>query len=811
MTDDLKRFIEGFEDEDGLRRAVEALLTKMPGCTNVRSTHGSAEQGKDIVFCSAGAMGEPILNACVIKNDKITGSADSSSGARTVFHQVEQALDTPILDEQGVRQSVARVYVITPHECSTQAMESISGKFVQRSGQIAFLCGNELLGKFKRYWPDFLLANVKFLGAHIKALRDELDKDPSVTRLLFREGFSAAQSRSVGTLYVRPRLACTLRTHQLKLHVPLPNDFESPMAEQEAGRAANAFRNLANLIDFFSRSEKDEADDVARNLNKLAGDVQEIWVSSFNVYRTSPDVDPQQISRGRSQVTVPMTGGPVLRKRASELLARSKPFTDKLREHLTISNELSGTKFSNPLRLLGSANLADFYLISDISRRVPSFVAAAHGNNKIFFDKGVMDGTTVPLLITGPAGYGKTSFCRWNALRDLEALEKKQSNVLPIYIQLHKLSDKPLTSFQDAFLSSEELSVIWRELNETKAGAPWRLRVYLDGLDEVPSKDRQMEISRIASSAISSGKTQIIMTARDHVTGRWLSWLRRLEIQPFDDEEIRQLVEKWLDGDTAQVLTFYEKLAHVPSLASLMKVPLLGTLILAVYKHGHESLPESRPRLYEMFVRLLAGGWDAAKNINRGSKFNPQTKMAVISHLAGVLHEDRRRDCFIRDVQDALRTRVPGLQNRGAEILSELIADGLLVPTGSILSFPHLSFQEFLAAKDLVQLRPDRANQRLDAFLSGDDWWREVLNFYVSFHDKPSEIEAWIASGVGRVMPRTSDEVVRSRAIELCRVILTNFSNFRFLPETRDLLHWYSESAFEIGKTKAPKPSVARR
>src|SRR5258708_2840641 len=175
VTDDLKRFIEGFDNEDALRRAIEALLMKMPGCTNVRATHGPLEQGKDIIFCSGGAMGEVLLNACVIKNDKISGSGDSSSGARTVLNKVEQSLDTPILNEQGQQQAVSRAYVITPSECSPQAMESIRGKLEKRSGQVHFICGNELLLKFKKYWPDFLLANVKFLGAHVKSLRDELE------------------------------------------------------------------------------------------------------------------------------------------------------------------------------------------------------------------------------------------------------------------------------------------------------------------------------------------------------------------------------------------------------------------------------------------------------------------------------------------------------------------------------------------------------------------------------------------------------------------------------------------------------------
>jgi len=356
-----------------------------------------------------------------------------------------------------------------------------------------------------------------------------------------------------------------------------------------------------------------------------------------------------------------------------------------------------------------------------------------------------------------------------------------------VYIQLHKLSDTPLLSFQKAFLGSEELAAIWRELTESNSSSGWRLRLYLDGLDEVPSHARQVEIANIAASGVSP-KVQIIMTARDHVSGPWLSWLRRLEIQAFDEQEVRQLTEKWLDGDSSRVSAFYQKLKQVSSLGALMKVPLIGTLILAVYKHGHEGLPESRPRLYEMFVRLLAGGWDAAKNINRGSKFKTSTKLAVLSHLAGMLHGDKKRDCSIGDVHDALRMRISGLEGKKNQVVTELIVDGLLVPTGSILSFPHLSFQEFLAAKDLVELKPDRANQRLDAFLRGDDWWREVLIFYVSLHDKPSEMEEWIKSGVLRTIARTSDEIVRNRASDLCKVVLTNFPSFRFSTDTEKLL-----------------------
>ena len=813
MTDDLKRFIEGFDNEDALRRAVEALLIRMPGCTGVRATHGSLEQGKDIIFCSDGAMGETLLNACVIKNEKISGSAESSSGARTVFHQVEQSLDTPILNEQGQPQSVSRAYVITPHECSPQAMESIRGLLTRRSGQVVFICGNDLLLKFKKHWPEFLLANVKFLGAHVKSLRDELDGDPSVARLLFKEGFSTASGKSLGALFVQPRLAFVLRSHDLRVNLPEPKDFERPMREQEAGRLGNVFRNLGNLIISLKSTDGDEADLITEAVFRFADELQGAWISGYNERRARGDLSAQELAKKQEDWSVTLGGAAGLREQSAKLLDRSSPFIKTLRQHVSTSNALSSAHFADSISLIRSEKLSDFYLVSDISRRVPSAMVAAHSTKRVQFDKNLLDQTVAPLLITGPAGYGKTSFCRWNALRDLEALEQKGSRVLPVYIQLHRLGDKPLLSFQNAFLASEELAAIWRELTKGDSPTGWSLRLYLDGLDEVPNHARQVEIANIAASGVSPN-VQVIMTARDHVSGPWLSWLRRLEIQAFDEQEVRQLTDKWLDGDQSKVSAFYQKLKQVRSLGSLMKVPLLGTLILAVYKNGHEGLPESRPRLYEMFVRLLAGGWDAAKNVNRGSKFQSSTKLAVLSHLAGMLHGDKKRDCSIGEVHSAVRERVSGLEDKRKAVVNELIVDGLLVPSGSILSFPHLSFQEFLAAKDLMGLHHDRANQRLDAFLRGDNWWREVLVFYVSFHDKPSEMEEWIRSGVLRALPKASDEIVRSRAIDLCKVVLTNFPSFKFGSDTRKLLGWDSESAFRLGqarKTSATRPRTMSR
>jgi hypothetical protein len=61
------------------------------------------------------------LNACVVKNDKLLGSADSDVGARTVFTQAEQALDTPFINARGEGERVAKVFIVSPYDCSGKA------------------------------------------------------------------------------------------------------------------------------------------------------------------------------------------------------------------------------------------------------------------------------------------------------------------------------------------------------------------------------------------------------------------------------------------------------------------------------------------------------------------------------------------------------------------------------------------------------------------------------------------------------------------------------------------------------------------
>ena len=68
----------------------------------------------------------------------------------------------------------------------------------------------------------------------------------------------------------------------------------------------------------------------------------------------------------------------------------------------------------------------------------------------------------------------------------------------------------------------------------------------------------------------------------------------------------------------------------------------------------------------------------------------------------------------------------------------------MLVRLGPALTFAHLSFQEFLTARDLRDPQGTRPKQALGWYLNGQDWWKESLAFYATLSDRPGDTDEWI-------------------------------------------------------------------
>jgi predicted NACHT family NTPase len=417
---------------------------------------------------------------------------------------------------------------------------------------------------------------------------------------------------------------------------------------------------------------------------------------------------------------------------------------------------------------------------------------------RVNYPKELHNKVSGPLLIVGAPGYGKTSFCRWHALQDAERFNERSADTLPVYIPLHQLSRKPLNSFEDAFLKTMGKSAL---ISKNRNKSTKKVRVYLDGLDEISSPEWRREIVELLRGGLAERPNlQVIMTSRDYIYGRWLNWLPKVNLSEFDDGEVGEFIEKWLGRGTEISAHFYEQLSSQPVLRTLMRTPLLATLVIMVFRQTRR-LPESKTRLYEIFVDLLSGGWDMAKGILRGTNFGQRVKVIVLCSLADKLHTNRRRECSDDLIQEVIKSSIPGLALKDWKILrDEIVNDGLISQSGGVVHFGHLSFQEFLAARNYMGTPHHiRILRVLEDYLYGNDWWRDMLKFYIGLSSGPKQISEWLVRSIGDLKRAHYRKVSVPHAHEVLGGVIEAFPEYpveMLAGQARDTLDYGQTLAF---------------
>jgi predicted NACHT family NTPase len=349
--------------------------------------------------------------------------------------------------------------------------------------------------------------------------------------------------------------------------------------------------------------------------------------------------------------------------------------------------------------------------------------------------------------VVGGPGTGKTSFCYRNALSDAEHHANDSSQPIPVYVPLHRLARVDLTSFEHAFLGSNSLSTLLPSVERKSRSA--KIRCYLDGMDEIPSlKQRDSLLALALQGSNRPGECQVVLTARDYLYDQRLNALPRVQLSGLGKGELMALAKGWLEDDLAAV-AFMDQVGKSPAISGLVRVPLLATVTILIFKRTRR-IPESRSRLYSTFVSLLCGGWDLAKGIVRPTRFGVDAKQVVLSCLADHLHQSGLREfdpkLFRSVVRGALGSHI---SHDSDALLEEVLRDGIITRSGPELHFCHLSIQEFLTAKFRLG-DPSRKGltASLRRFLDGEDWWREVLRFYIGLSDNPQAVQKWLDSNV---------------------------------------------------------------
>ncbi|MDM8550091.1 NACHT domain-containing protein [Desulfobacterales bacterium HSG2] len=283
----------------------------------------------------------------------------------------------------------------------------------------------------------------------------------------------------------------------------------------------------------------------------------------------------------------------------------------------------------------------------------------------------------------------------------------------------------------------------------------------LDGLDEVPEADnRRVRIRAVVEDFMKTfHRCRVLVTSRTYAYQKqdWrIPGLHESVLAPFSEGQIRRFVDRWYahfaelrrtDAEDAQGRAELLKRAVFGSrrLRELATRPLLLTLMASLHAWRGGTLPDKREQLYDDTVDLLLDWWESRKviydtggdarvmqpSLTEWLRTDREKVRDLLNELAYKAHESQPELHGTADISEG--DLVSGLMRLAEKkdvmpkYLMEHLGErsGLLLPRGvGVYSFPHRTFQEYLAACHLTDL--DFPEQVADLCRNDPNRWREV-------------------------------------------------------------------------------------
>src|ERR1019366_4433160 len=308
----------------------------------------------------------------------------------------------------------------------------------------------------------------------------------------------------------------------------------------------------------------------------------------------------------------------------------------------------------------------------------------------------------------------------------------------------------------------------------------------LDGLDEVPETQHCREFVKQAVVGFQRqfNGVRVLLTSRTYAYQKqeWrLPGFAEAVIAPFTQERIGRLIDRWYahvakvraNLDEAEATGRATLLKHAlktnPHLGELAQRPLLLTLMASLHAWRGGSLPDGREELYDQSVELLLDVWERPKVVHdRQGQPVLQTESAAewfqapqsevrkaLEEAAFEAHRTQREQAGAADIPEerlvAALLRVAGSGVHYAQVL-DFVRDraGLIINRGErVYSFPHRTFQEYLAARYLtITGFPAKL---VELVWADPERWREALLLAGAKVARGTPFAAW--SLIGKLCP----------------------------------------------------------
>jgi predicted NACHT family NTPase len=355
------------------------------------------------------------------------------------------------------------------------------------------------------------------------------------------------------------------------------------------------------------------------------------------------------------------------------------------------------------------------------------------------------------LMVLGKTGSGRTTFLQSIAIHCNQG--KFQPDCLPIFISLKHFAENTSEDYQinlSKYLYQEFSECGIYEADLSTIFSHGKAIILLDGLDELTDEDSEKVIREIRNFNEKYYKNIIIITCRIAVHQYKFKGFTVVEIADFSKSQIAAFADKWfvavaknsLWEGKAKASEFMQKL-ELPEnqqILELATTPILLNLTCLVFQFLGD-FPTLRSELYKQALELLLVRWDEARGIKRDEVYRNLSLIHKIKLLCRVATTTfTQGDYFFPEtkiqqlIADYLRqlphppTDLEALQLDSKAVLKAIEAQhGLLLEQArGIYSFSHLTFQEYLTAREIVASANSQALQEFVTHV-GKKRWREVF------------------------------------------------------------------------------------
>src|SRR5919199_3211498 len=350
--------------------------------------------------------------------------------------------------------------------------------------------------------------------------------------------------------------------------------------------------------------------------------------------------------------------------------------------------------------------------------------------------------TSPKLMVMGKPGAGKTTFLQKVALQCIRG--ELPSASIPIFIELRNLTEETLANsvtiaddfsfldyinrkFIDFGISAQQVETL---LKHGKA------LILLDGLDEVRADHTDTLLKQITKFSKTYYQNPFIITCRFAAQPYRFPGFTYIELADFNQAQIEAFAKKWFVAAASKqnkeeglnlATQFIDKLKLPENqpIRELTKTPILLNLTVSVFQ-AKADFPKKRSKLYEAGLDILLVRWDEARGIQRDEVYRSLSlphKIKLLSHIAATTFEDGNyffeQSEIEQHIADYLTTLPevssdPETRRLNSEAVLKAIEaqHGLLVERAlGVYSFSHLTFQEYLTARNIVT-SPDTATLR---------------------------------------------------------------------------------------------------